>query len=149
MKNSLLEALIRIIISIMFLVMSFALLVLSRDYAQEPYELVTKGVKVQGEVTEIVIVRSGTEDMGVAPKVRFTTKEGVVHEFKHEISSSNSPFRKGEKVDVLYFPSQPENAKINAFFSLWFIPGIIASIALALFLFGLRILFTSINRISK
>lgn len=54
-----------------------------------------------------------------APIVRFTTKKGETISFISEASSFLSIYSKGERVKVLYDPSNPDNAEINDFFPIF------------------------------
>jgi hypothetical protein len=53
------------------------------------------------------------------PVVRFTDGTGVEIKFTSSTGSNPPSYSRGERVEVLYLPSQPQKARINGFFSLW------------------------------
>lgn len=63
------------------------------------------------------------------PVVRFTTAEGQEIEFVSSSGSSPPSESPGDRVDVLYDPDDPSDAKLSGFFHLWLFPGLF-------FLFG-------------
>ena len=66
------------------------------------------------------------------PVVRFTTADGNVIEFKSS-SGSNNPASEspGDRVDVLYDPSDPNGAQLGGFLYLWLFPIVICAIGAA------------------
>lgn len=96
------------------------------------------------EGTVIGFKVSGSSD-SYHPKVRFTTNEGETIEFTSSSGSRPPAYDKGERVEVLYRPSDPQQAMIKGFFSLWAGPlilggigGIFALIGILLMLFPPR-----------
>lgn len=55
------------------------------------------------------------------PRVRFTTAQGRALEFRSS-SGSSSPPRLGDRVEVLYDPDDPQDARLSGFFGLWGLP---------------------------
>jgi hypothetical protein len=51
--------------------------------------------------------------------MHFIDQKGEKIEFTSSTSSNPPRYSKGEKVEVLYLPTEPEKAKINSFFALW------------------------------
>lgn len=57
------------------------------------------------------------------PVVQFTAPEsGATFSFKSRFGMWPSPFSVGEKVDVAYDPTNPVRARINSFWTIWFVP---------------------------
>lgn len=91
--------------------------------------------------TVIDLSRETDSEGGVAfhPVVRFRTTEGEAVEFVSSFGSSPPSAEPGDRVDVLYDPDDPYDAKLSGFFDLWMPPGIPVVvgggfIAIALFL---------------
>jgi hypothetical protein len=70
------------------------------------------GIQVQGEVTGL---SQNCDDDGCTykPNVRFQTEDGESVSFQSLYSSSPPAYDKGEKVQVLYIPDDPEKAIIE------------------------------------
>lgn len=83
--------------------------------------------------------KASRKSSSYAPIVRFTTKKGETISFISEASSALSIYSKGEHVKVLYDPSNPDNAEINDFFSLYLGQVIVGGIGLFIVLLGLGI----------
>lgn len=62
------------------------------------------------------------------PEIAFTDKTGRTINFYSKDSSSPPDYVKGDKVNVIYDPKNPSNAKIDSFTTLWVRP-IIAFVA--------------------
>jgi hypothetical protein len=75
----------------------------------------------EGEVIEMIRSRSD-DSYTYKPVVEFTTPSGVQIEFTSSTSSNPPSYDVGEIVDVLYDPEDPNNARIDGAFSLWFLP---------------------------
>ena len=69
--------------------------------------------------------RSGARGRGrsggpsFAPVFEFKDAEGGSHRVTSSVSSRPAAYDVGEKVAVLYSPGDPEDARIDSFFSLW------------------------------
>lgn len=67
--------------------------------------------------------------------IQFVTRDGKKIVTKPHVLSSNPPrYHTGQKVEILYLPEQPHDAKINDFFSLWGITALIGGIGGGIFL---------------
>ena len=56
------------------------------------------------------------------PGFRFVTPRGEVVEFVTRSGSTDQPYADGQKVDVLYDPARPTDARLNSFFEVWAAP---------------------------
>jgi len=66
------------------------------------------------------------------PAVVFTAPEsGLTFPFKSQFGMWPSPFSVGEKVEVAYDPANPARARINSFWTIWFVPILITAFGLA------------------
>lgn len=73
-----------------------------------------------------------------APVVSFKSKSGSYYRFESSGKSNPPSYSVGETVEVIYDPTNPYDASINGFFSLWFLSimlGIFAVIFLCIGLF--------------
>lgn len=77
-------------------------------------QLLAEGEHARGTVT--ALSRSGS---AYFPVVAFKTAEGTQIEFVGKSGSSSPTFVKGQQVEVIYRPENPNNAKINTFLDLW------------------------------
>jgi hypothetical protein len=71
------------------------------------------------------------------PTIEFTANTGQKFSFKAE-GFTNADVKIGDSVQVLYNPTNPEDAKINATKWLYSLPLILLGIGLALTFFGMR-----------
>jgi hypothetical protein len=71
-----------------------------------------------GTVIDVMRRQSNDSDT-YAPVVRFVTAAGETVEFTSDTSSNPPGYSTGERVEVLYRPLAPRDAKIRAFGSLW------------------------------
>jgi len=99
-------------------------------------------VIADGEVIELVHSRAGGMDSSFnsttyKPRVQFQTQSGETIEFTSSSGSSPARYSKGEKVNVVYSPSNPQEATIRSFFSLRGIEFIFALLGLIFLLVGI------------
>ena len=84
-------------------------------------------IKTDGVVTEMVAVQSSDGgNSQSAPVYKFTAKDGTECTIRSSVSSYPPAFSVGQKIAVLYDPSNPQNAKIDGFFNIWLVPFILA-----------------------
>lgn len=69
--------------------------------------------------TGAVIGLEPGQKAGMAPRVRFVAADGSQVEFTSAVASSPPSHRPGERVPVLYDPTDPKHAEIKGFFTLW------------------------------
>ncbi len=76
--------------------------------------------------------------MSYRPVVHFSTEKGEGVEFVSSVGYSKGPlfvsYSKGQKVQALYLPATPNDAKINSFFALWGISSIICVVGVCFLL---------------
>ncbi|WP_039942384.1 DUF3592 domain-containing protein [Streptomyces himastatinicus] len=73
--------------------------------------------------------RTQTDDKPAAyPVVAFTSADGAPRKFEDSTGSNPPSYELGERVEVLYAPGSPEDARINGFASLWLMPLIFGGI---------------------
>jgi len=81
-----------------------------------------------------------------APRTKFKTMEGETVEFNSRNSSSPPAYSVGQKVKVLYVPTNPQSASIDSFWSLWGLASILGGIGLVFLLGGIFIFFMMSKR---
>lgn len=80
-------------------------------------EFVSSALTAEGEVVDLKAKESSDGDT-YSPVVKFNAKDGSEHQIVSNVSSDPPAYSIGEAVEVLYEEANPQNAKINAFFSL-------------------------------
>jgi hypothetical protein len=88
-----------------------------------------------------LILRSSTDNKGRSssvyyPVVKFTPNNGEATTFESNSGSKPPAFRKGQQVEVLYDPQQPDSAMINSWLELWFLPGMFTGMGSLFVLIG-------------
>lgn len=131
-----------------FALIAVAAFVVGGFVLRDTWHLYTGGTRTVGTVLEIRETRETVEETvtqpdgrqtsrdvsttSYAPVVRYTTQEGREIEF-HGRGGSDTPFAAGQRVDVIYDPDHPANARIVTFIDLWLPTAVCFAVA---FLFG-------------
>lgn len=102
-----------------FGILGLGLLYLSHYLAEDTLRFVNEGVRVQGEVIDLHFSRDSEGDGTYRPEVKYQTPEGVEYRFISSSGSNPASFSRGERVQILYLPENPQDGRIDAFFSLW------------------------------
>ncbi len=103
----------------------------------------SEATRAEGTVVDLVRSRS-SDSTTYAPVVTFMNQQGQDIEFVSSVSSNPPSYSIGEKVTVLYRPGEPQNAKIDGFFSLWFGVIILGALGSIFFLIGAGIIITTL-----
>jgi hypothetical protein len=91
--------------------------------------------------TVVDLARSRSSDSTTyRPVVQFISQNGERIEFISSSGSNPPSHTKGEKVEVLYLPAEPQKAEINGFFSLWGGSVIVGTLGGVFFLVGIGII---------
>ena len=77
-----------------------------------------RSATAQGTVVELIRSRS-SDSTSYYPVVQFRAASGREIEFQSNSGSNPPSYNRGAQVTVLYEPANPEDAKIDGFFSLW------------------------------
>jgi Protein of unknown function (DUF3592) len=96
-------------------------------------------------VTKTSYDRDGDRSVTYAPKVRFTAADGQDYEFTDSISSSNKKDI-GSRVDVLYKPDDPSDARIDSVARRWLFPGIFGGVGALMVLIGVGLLIAGLRQ---
>lgn len=101
---------------------------------------VSTAIPTQGVVIDVV-KRSSTDSKGRSssvyyPVVKFTTPSGEPTVFESNLGTYPPQFRKGNEVELLYNPQQPDSVMINSWMDLWFLPVMFTSLGSIFVLIG-------------
>jgi hypothetical protein len=94
-----------------------------------------EAVKAEGTVVELMQSRS-SDSTTYRPVVHFINQDGQKIEFMSTAGSNPPSYSEGQKVEVLYLTTEPQNAKINDFFSIWGGAAILGGLGGVFFLIG-------------
>jgi hypothetical protein len=134
------------IVKYAFSALGLAMLAGALLWYQSVKSFVSAASVAQGTVAELVRSQSGSDSPTYRPVVRFIAANGQAVEFTSSAGSNPPSHSRGEKIEVLYQPSDPQNAKINGFFPLWGGSLIVGGLGTVFFLVGAGIwLFTRLK----
>lgn len=131
------------IVKYLFTAIGLIFFIISFTMYQSNTAFLKNAVKTQGEVIEIIRSKTkksnGEVSISTYPVVSFKDKVGKIITFTSSTGSSSSNYFVKQKIEVVYSPDNPEQAKINDFSSLW--TGIVIFVILGalFFIFGLSI----------
>jgi hypothetical protein len=124
------------IVKYAFSVIGLAMLAGALFWYQSVKSFVAGASLAQGTVVELSRSQSGSDSPTYRPVVRFNAPNGQAVEFTSSMGSNPPSYRKGETVEVLYTPSDPQHAMINGFLPLWGGPLIVGGMGSVFFLIG-------------
>jgi hypothetical protein len=122
-----------------------------RDYAATRTFL-AGAEHANGSVVELV-QRTSTDSDGNTntyyyPVVEFTTAGGQAVRYQSSTGSSRTSQQVGDVVDMVYAPENPQNARINTFMDIWFLPAMLLGMGVIFALAGVAAFFNSIALIA-
>lgn len=123
------------IIKYVFSVIGIAMLVGASLLYNNTSDFLTRAVSAQGQVVDLILSRS-SDTTTYYPVVVFRDASGRQVEFKSNSGTNPPSYTRGERVEVLYEPGEPEAARINGFFSLWGAAIIVGGLGLVFGLVG-------------
>ncbi|MCP1315815.1 MULTISPECIES: DUF3592 domain-containing protein [unclassified Halomonas] len=118
---------------IVFILVGAALLVLAVSLFQQSRAFHAKADSTEGRVVELVESRS-QDSTTYRPVVTFTTDDGTRVQFTSREGSNPPRYAPGERVEVLFDPDNPRNARLDGLFDTigaWMIVGGIGAVFLA------------------
>lgn len=127
------------IIKNVFTVVGAGMLIGAFFLYQNTSQFIEKSIETQGIVVDFVgSDSSNSSDISMMYKslVEFTDTNGTQIEFLSSTSSNTPSYNINEKVDVIYIPEYPNEAKIKSFFSLWGGATILGTLGLVFFIIG-------------
>lgn len=127
------------IVGVVFSMIGFLMLMGAGLWAQKTFSFKERAQAVEGEVVEMVANR-GSDSTTYAPKYSFMAN-GQQYNVISSTSSNPPAYSVGEKVQVLFDPANPLDARIDSFMGLWFGPTLISVMGSIFFLVGVIPLF--------
>lgn len=134
------------IVKYVFLLVGCGLLIGASFLFKNTQSFLKIAERTQARVVDLVASESRDTDnsrgsVTYRPVVEFLTKEGEKITFTSSSGSYPPSYSRGETIEVFYLPSDPEEAKIDDFFSLWGIAAIFGGLGTAFFLIGTGTIF--------
>jgi hypothetical protein len=102
---------------------------------QDTTAFLGEAARAEGTVVDLIESRS-SDSTTYRPVVNFTATSGRTIGFASSSGSNPPSYDRGDKVDVFYLPADPENARIDGFFSLWGGATILAGLGSAFLIVG-------------
>lgn len=127
------------IVGFIFTMLGFLMLLGGGLWAQKTFSFKNQAQVVEGEVVALVANR-GSDSTTYAPKYSFIVV-GQQYTVISNTSSNPAAYSVGEKVSVLFDPSNPFEARIDSFMGLWFGPILISVMGSIFLLVGVIPLF--------
>lgn len=101
-------------------------------FVVETVEFLGATVRTGGTVIALKRERGAKGFAEDHPVVRFVPPEtGETVEFRSRFGMWPSPFSVAQSVEVAYDPADPAQARINSFWTIWFLPLLLAAFGLA------------------
>lgn len=143
------ERFLSVISAILFIV-GAALLAFAIWLASDSIKFLYGSLHAEGVVVELVEKAGKDRDnnhmMLWYPVVEFTAQPDQTIHFESRLGSSPSMYSKGQSVDVVYQPFNPQDARINSTMDMWYMPGFLGSAALLMILVSMGLVFSILSR---
>ncbi|HLP90335.1 MAG TPA: DUF3592 domain-containing protein [Nostocaceae cyanobacterium] len=114
----------------------------------DTHSFLNTAIPTQGTVTDFVR-RSSTKNSKTYytyyPLIKFTTKEGEPTKFESSSGSNPPAYTKGQQIDILYNPQDPQSAMINSWWDIWGFSIITTSLGSVFALSGGGLIIFSLN----
>lgn len=128
------------ILKYLILLVGLGLLIVAFYLFQSSSSFLDGAVTTEGTVIELV--RSRSEDsITYRPVVQFTPQNASAMEFLSSAGSNPPSYSPGQRVEVLYDPTNPADARLKSFFSLWGASLIVGGLGALFFLTGVACFF--------
>lgn len=134
------------IIKYLFALIGLALLVGAGFMVHGTRVFLAHAVHAQGTVVDLVSSRASDRSLTYRPEVLFRDTQGRDIRFVSASGSNPPGYSRGEKVAVLYLPSDPENARLDGFMGVWFGPVILGGLGVVFFLTGGGIILAGVRK---
>ncbi|TXT37503.1 MAG: hypothetical protein FD138_645 [Planctomycetota bacterium] len=118
------------VVAVVFSLIGSVFLMIGAGFGWSSYSLLAVAQRADGTVIRLVH-QGGGKRSGSAPVVEFHL-DGNRHEFRSWLSTSPPQFDVGDKVTVLYDPTDPQRARIESFVTLWLFPTIFSGIGVVM-----------------
>ena len=104
----------------LFLGIGILLLVLTPVMVVRTAQFLAGAERTDGTVVDLSRSKDSEGSVTFSPVVSFTTAEGRTVEFVSSSGSSSPSHSEGDRVEVLYDPDDPNDARLSGFLDLWF-----------------------------
>jgi Protein of unknown function (DUF3592) len=94
-------------------------------------------------------VDSENQSVNYAPVFTFSADDGKTYTFRSGVATNPPEFDEGQNVSVLYIKGNPTDARINAFWQLWFVTVICCALGFFHTLIGFLFLFFTRKYVKK
>ena len=111
----------------------FVILMRTRSFMASAQQ--TKGTVIR------MVSSSGSDGISYAPVFQFKSINGATIEVAEKLYSNPPQFKTGQEVDILYDPQDPQHARVNKGFNLYFTPALLGGMGLLFFGVGIILLF--------
>lgn len=127
-------------IAYLFLAIGLGMFGAAIYWASNTQAFVERAAVAPGKVIDLEGSRSGSST-NYYPVVKFKTKSGQERTFRSSSGSRPPSYHVGESVEVVYDETEPSDARIRSFFSLWGGPAIVGGLGIVFFAIGAGILY--------
>lgn len=117
------------------LIIGLAMVAGAAYWASRTSAFIDRAAVAVGKVIDLERSRSG-DSSSYHPVVKFRTAAGQERTFRSSTGTNPPSYRVGEAVEVLYSESEPSDARIRGFFSLWGGPLIVGGMGMLFMLLG-------------
>ena len=126
----------------------FSLLVEAYFDYKSKSSFLSEAIKTEGKVVDHVKAQSGNSDNSYTyrPVVHFMNQNGHIIKFVSPLGSNPPNYSIGEKVEIFYHPTEPQNAMINSFISIWGGSVIRGGMGVLVFVIGSYIIIVGISK---
>ena len=109
-------------------------------------ELAAGGLRAEGRVLELVETRDSDGGYNYKPLVEYIDAAGARHRFTSAISSSPPAHSAGDRVDVIYSPTDPGRATIDSFVDRHLFPLVFGGLGTVFAAIGAGLILTYLRR---
>jgi hypothetical protein len=132
---------------VFFAVLGFVMLVGAVYLYKGARAFVSGASRAEGTVVNIVNSKYRSNiSAALSPVVNYRHANGQTIEFTSSDGSKPSRYTIGQKVEVLYYPLEPQNAEIKGFFALWGMTSVIGGFGGIVFGVGVGSLFAGMRK---
>jgi len=119
-------------VSYLYLLLGFIAFIVGVFVTTNTIKFTQQAINTKGKVSSLVVV-----DTKIYPEITFSNSSNETHKFISNSGCKPACYKKDETVNVLYLPSQPNQAQINSFVSLWLPTLLTCGIGLIFIVFSL------------
>lgn len=101
-------------ISYLYLLLGVIAFIVGIFVTKNTIEFTQQAINTKGKVSRLVAV-----DTKIYPEVTFLSSLNETHKFISNFGCKPACYKKGETINILYLPNQPDQAQLNSFVSLW------------------------------